>query len=255
MSLRALIADDEDIQREALRRALAAQWPDLDIVADCANGTDAWDAYLEHEPEVAFLDIRMPGLSGLEVAQRIAGRAQVVFVTAYSEHALAAFEAGAIDYLVKPLDPARLATALARLRSRRSPASADDLAARLERLAAALGAPAPRRLEVLQASVGREIRLVPVDEVIYFEADARYTRVVHRTADASGSEVLIRTPLKELLPQLDPERFWQIHRSTIVSVREISRVEREDDRMWALLRGRPERLAVSRHFQGLFRPQ
>lgn len=254
MTLRALIADDEDIQRAALRRALAAHSPGLEVVAECANGTDAWDAFLEHEPDVVFLDIRMPGLTGLEVAQRIAGRAQIIFVTAYSEHALAAFEAGAIDYLVKPIEPSRLATALTRLQARR-PAPPDELAARLERLALALGAPAPRRLEVLQASVGREIRLVPVDEVIYFEADARYTRVVHRTPDGSGSEVLIRTPLKELLPQLDPERFWQIHRSTIVAVREISRVEREDDRMWALLHGRPERLAVSRHFQGLFRPQ
>ena len=254
MTLRALIADDEDIQRAALRRALATHSPTLEVVVECANGTDAWDAFLEHEPDVAFLDIRMPGLTGLEVAQRIAGRAQVIFVTAYSEHALAAFEAGAIDYLVKPIEPSRLTTALARLKARR-PAPPDELAARLERLALALGAPAPRRLEVLQASVGREIRLVPVDEVIFFEADARYTRVVHRTPDGSGSEVLIRTPLKELLPQLDPERFWQIHRSTIVAVREISRVEREDDRMWALLHGRPERLAVSRHFQGLFRPQ
>ena len=254
MTLRALIADDEDIQRAALRRALATHSPGLEVVAECANGTDAWDAFLEHEPDVVFLDIRMPGLTGLEVAQRIAGRAQVIFVTAYSEHALAAFEAGAIDYLVKPIEPSRLATALTRLQARR-PAPPDELAARLERLALALGAPAPRRLEVLQASVGREIRLVPVDEVIFFEADARYTRVVHRTPDGSGSEVLIRTPLKELLPQLDPERFWQIHRSTIVAVREISRVEREDDRMWALLHGRPERLAVSRHFQGLFRPQ
>jgi DNA-binding LytR/AlgR family response regulator len=255
MKRTALIADDEQIQREALRQALARQWPELELVAECTNGIDAWDAFLEHEPDILFLDIRMPGQDGLEVARRVGARAQIVFITAYGEHALAAFDTGAVDYLVKPLEPARLSAALERLRTRGPALSTEALAAQLDRLASAIGARPTRRLEVLQASVGREIRLIPVEDVIYFESDARYTRVVHRAPDGSAAEVLIRTALKELLPQLDPERFWQIHRSTIVAVREVSRVEREDDRMWALLRNRPERLAVSRHFQGLFRPQ
>lgn len=259
MKLRALIAEDEDIQRAALRRALAAQWPGLEVAAECSNGTDAWDAFLEFEPEIVFLDIRMPGQDGLEVARRIGNRAQLVFITAYAEHALAAFEAGAVDYVLKPIVAPRLAATIERLQSRaaeRSPAggTAPELLAQLDALAAALGARAPRRIEVLQATVGREIRLVPVEEVIFFEADARYTRVVHR-APGGVAEVLIRTPLKELLPQLDPARFWQIHRATIVALRELARVEREDDRMWALLRDHPARLAVSRHFQGLFKGQ
>lgn len=259
MSLRALIAEDEDIQRAALLRALAAQWPELQVVAECANGVDAWDAFLEHEPEIVFLDIRMPGFDGLDVARRIGTRAHIVFITAYAEHALAAFDAGAVDYVVKPIKPERFAATVERLQrrtaDRATSAGADPgLLARIDALANALGVRPQARIEVLQATVGREIRLVPVEEVTFFEADARYTRVVHRTP-GGHAEVLIRTPLKELLPQLDPARFWQIHRSTIVALREVARVEREDDRMWALLREHPARLPVSRHFQGLFKGQ
>jgi len=243
---RALIADDEEAPREQLRAALRQAWPELEFVAEAANGVDAWDAFLEHEPEVCFLDIRMPGLSGIDVARRIAGRASVVFVSAFGDHALAAFDAGAVDYVLKPVDPARLAQAVARLRQRLQPPP--DLQALLERLT-----PAPRRAppEVLQAAVGREVRLIRVDEVIYFESDSRYTRVVHE-----GGEALIRTPLKELLAQLDEQRFWQVHRSVIVNHRHIAAAVRVDEgNMHLTLRGRSETLAVSRPFQGLFKGQ
>ena len=245
----ALIADDEEAPRAQLRAALRQAWPELQWVAEVANGVDAWDAFLEHEPEVCFLDIRMPGLSGIDVARRIAGltpAAAVVFVSAFGDHALAAFDAGAVDYVLKPVDPARLAQAVARLRQRLQPPP--DLQALLERLT-----PAPRRAppEVLQAAVGREVRLIRVDEVIYFESDSRYTRVVHE-----GGEALIRTPLKELLAQLDEQRFWQVHRSVIVNHRHISAAVRVDEgNMHLTLRGRPEKLPVSRHFQGLFKGQ
>ena len=250
-----LIAEDEDIQRETLKRHLLEVWPQAQIVAESSNGTDAWDDFLAHEPDVVFLDIRMPGLSGLEVARRIRNRAQIVFITAYGEHALEAFETGALDYLVKPIEPARLAATVARVQQRLDESDrplVSEVLARLESLERQIKAPRRARLDLLQASIGKEIRFVPLDEVIYFEADARYTRVVHRTPEGSG-EVLVRTPLKEIVAGVDEEQFWQIHRSTIVAVREIAKVEREDDRFQVVLRSRPERLAVSRHFQYLFR--
>ena len=247
----ALIADDEEAPREQLLAALRLAWPELQIVATAANGVDAWDAFLEHEPDVCFLDIRMPGLSGIDVARRIGGKAPVVFATAYGDHALAAFDAGAVDYLLKPVDAERLAQTVERLRARLQPATptaTPDLQALLERLAVG-SRKAP--LQVLQASVGREVRLIRCDEVIYFESDARYTRVVHEEGDA-----LIRTPLKELLTQLDEQLFWQVHRSVIVNHRHVAAAVRVDEgHMHITLRGRPETLPVSRHFQGLFKGQ
>jgi DNA-binding LytR/AlgR family response regulator len=247
-----LIADDEEAPRAQLLAALARVWPDARVVAACANGVDAWDAFLEHEPQVALLDIRMPGLSGIEVAQRMAGRAAVVFVTAYGDHALAAFDAGAVDYVMKPIDDARLAQAIERLRPRLAQ-SAAPAPAGLQALLAQLVGQAARRptLDVIQAGVGKEVKLIRVAEVIYFEADARYTRVVHE-----AGEVLIRTPLKELLAQLDETQFWQVHRSVIVNQRHIASAVRVDEgQMHLTLRGRPDKLAVSRHFQGLFKGQ
>jgi len=247
----ALIADDEEAPREQLLAALRQAWPELQIVATAANGVDAWDAFLEHEPDLCFLDIRMPGLSGIDVARRVAGKAPVVFATAYGDHALAAFDAGAVDYLLKPVDADRLAQTVERLRSRLKPAAvtaSPDLQALLERLAVG-SRKAP--LQVLQASVGREVRLIRCDEVIYFESDARYTRVVHEDGDA-----LIRTPLKELIAQLDEQLFWQVHRSVIVNHRHVAAAVRVDEgHMHITLRGRPETLPVSRHFQGLFKGQ
>lgn len=249
-----LIADDEEAPRAQLQAALARVWPEARVVAACANGVDAWDAYLEHEPQVVLLDIRMPGLSGIEVAQRIDGRAAVIFVSAYGDHALAAFDAGAVDYVVKPVDDARLAQAVERVRARLpQPAGATPAPAALQAVLAQLAGQIARRpaLEVIQAGVGKEVRLIRVAEVVYFEADARYTRVVHE-----GGEALIRTPLKELLAQLDPQQFWQVHRSVIVNHRHVAAAVRVDEGVMHLtLRGRSGTLPVSRHFQGRFRGQ
>jgi DNA-binding LytR/AlgR family response regulator len=248
---RLLIADDEEAPREQLRAALASAWPEAQIVAAAGNGADAWDLFLEHEPEVCLLDIRMPGLSGIDVARRIGQQARVVFVSAHGDHALAAFDAGAVDYLLKPVDPARLAQTVQRLRT--APATAPDMTSLLQQLAGSLRKPAP--LSVLQAGVGREVRLIRTDEVIYFESDSRYTRVVHEGAEGGG-QALIRTPLKELLAQLDEGLFWQVHRSVIVNHRHIAAAVRVDEgHMHLTLRGRSETLPVSRHFQGLFKGQ
>jgi DNA-binding LytR/AlgR family response regulator len=261
--LTALIADDEEAPRAQLRAALQRRWPGLRIVAEAVNGVDAWDAYLEHEPSLCLLDIRMPGLSGIEVAQRIGGRVPVVFVTAHGDHALAAFDAGAVDYVLKPVDDERLGQALQRVRERLQPlpssvtrgtaappaADAAALQALLAQLAQQVRRPAP--IEVIQAGVGKEVRLIRVDSVVYFESDARYTRVVHEDGEA-----LIRTPLKELLAQLDPARFWQVHRAVIVNHHHIAAAVRIDEgTMQLTLRGRPEKLPVSRHFQPRFRGQ
>ena len=258
----ALIADDEEAPREQLVAALRAAWPALKVVAVATNGADAWDAFLEHEPAICFLDIRMPAFSGIEVAQRIGTRAQIVFVTAYGDHALAAFDAGAVDYLMKPIDPIRLAQTVERLRARMvskattsTPSTPDPVLLQnlLDTLATQVRRAAP--LTVLQASVGREVRLIRTDEVIYFESDSRYTRVVFDSADHKG-DALIRTPLKELLAQLDPALFWQVHRSIIVAQRHIAAAVRVDEgQMHLSLRGRPETLPVSRHFQALFKGQ
>jgi DNA-binding LytR/AlgR family response regulator len=248
---RILIADDEEAPREQLLAALAGAWPQAQVVAAAANGADAWDAFLEHEPDACFLDIRMPGLTGIEVARRIGTRSPVVFVTAYGDHALAAFDAGAVDYLMKPVDPARLAQTVERLKGRigSGDTGTDTTQALLAELARQIKRPAP--VQSLQASVGREVRLIHLDEVVYFESDSRYTRVVHE-----GGDALIRTPLKELLTQLDEQQFWQVHRSVIVNQRHIHSAVRVDEgNMHLTLRGRSETLPVSRHFQALFKGQ
>jgi DNA-binding LytR/AlgR family response regulator len=251
----ALIADDEEAPREQLRAALGRLWPELQLVAASTNGAEAWDDCLAHEPAIAFLDIRMPGLTGLEVARRLSALAApplIVFVTAFDDHALAAFDAGAVDYVLKPVDDERLAQALTRLQSQlkaRLAQPAPDTAA-LQRLLAGLAAPKPA-MRPIQAGVGREVHLIPPEEVVYFEADQRYTRVVHQ-----GGDALIRTPLRELLTQLDPEQFWQIHRSVLVNSRCIARAVRIDEgSMVITLRGRDEKLPVSRQFQALFKGQ
>lgn len=247
----ALIADDEEAPREQLRAALARLWPELALVATSTNGVEAWDDCLAHEPAIAFLDIRMPGLTGLEVGRRLSALATpplIVFVTAFDDHALAAFDAGAVDYVLKPIDDDRLGQTLARLRARLAQPAADTTA--LQRLLASLpqAKPAPRPI---QASVGREVLLIQPEDIVYFEADQRYTRVVHH-----GGDALIRTPLRELLTQFDPEQFWQIHRSVLVNSRCIAKAVRVDEgTMVVTLRGRDEKLPVSRQFQTLFKGQ
>jgi len=247
----ALIADDEEAPREQLRAALARLWPELSIVATSTNGAEAWDDCLAHEPAIAFLDIRMPGLTGLEVARRLSALATpplIVFVTAFDDHALTAFETGAVDYVLKPVDDERLAQTLARLRARIAQPEPDTSA--LQRLLAGLVQAKPA-MRPIQASVGREVLLIQPEDIVFFESDQRYTRVVHH-----GGDALIRTPLRELLTQLDPEQFWQIHRSVLVNSRCVAKAIRIDEgTMVVTLRGREEKLPVSRQFQALFKGQ
>jgi len=248
MTATILVAEDEPLMRERLLGLLATAWPEAKVVAVAENGNDAWDAWLEHEPQVVFLDIRMPGMSGLEVAERIGRQSHVVFVTAYDQYAVDAFDAGAVDYLLKPIQPGRLDKALVRLRDKLD-SRPDDVSEVVKRVKAASPIKAPEKLKWLKASVGKQIRLIDVDEVLFFQADSKYTRVV-----LAGSEALVRIPLKDLLGGLDTERFWQIHRGTLVNVNAIRAAERVDaERMQVLLRGSDEVLPVSRSFTYLFR--
>ncbi len=251
-----LIAEDEPILAATLTAALQRQWPELSIVASCANGIEALEKAAALQPQVLFLDIKMPGKSGLEVAEELADSwagpgpfPQIVFVTAYDEFAVQAFEREAADYVLKPVSDERLARTVARLRQRLE----DRPAGGLEALAAqlrALGVPmAAQRLSVIRAAVGNQVRMVPVADVVYFEAADKYVNVV--TAD---SEVLIRMSLKELLPQLDEQVFWQVHRGTIVnSSCVLSALREEGGKMSLVLRGRSERLRVSPLYAHLFR--
>lgn len=243
----ALIAEDEALMRARLREALSDVWPALEIVAEAGDGEAALAQFEAHRPDVAFLDIRMPGKTGLEVAAALGSRCHIVFITAYDQYALAAFDAGAADYLLKPVETDRLALTVERVKRKLGGAPADlsGLLAELKNVMA----PGSRHLKWVKAAVGRQVKLIAVCDVLYFQSDTKYTRVV-----LAGSEALIRTPLKELLFELDPERFWQVHRGTIVNVEAISGVVREDaEKQFLLLKGRTERLPISRQFFHLFR--
>lgn len=248
MNVTVLVAEDEPLMRERLLGMLATAWPEAQVVAAPENGIDAWDAWLEHEPQVVFLDIRMPGMSGLEVAERIGRRSHVVFVTAYDQYAVDAFDTGAVDYLLKPIQPGRLDKALARLREKLD-ARPDDVSEVVQQVKAASPQAKREKLKWLKASVGKQIRLIDVEEVLFFQADTKYTRVV-----LADSEALVRIPLKDLVGGLDAGLFWQIHRGTLVNVNAIKVAERVDaERMQVLLRGSSEVLPVSRSFTHLFR--
>jgi len=244
----AVIADDEPLLRAQLRSRLARLWPDLAVVHEMENGKDI-DSVLEaHSPSLFFLDIHMPGVNGLDAARAIAGRAHVVFVTAFDQYAVEAFERGAIDYVLKPFNEERLALTCERLRARLSerPPRLEEL---VESIAARLGGPGSEQLKWIKASVGNHVRLIPVEEVLFFQSDEKYTRVV-----TGESEALIRKPIRELLDELDPVRFWQIHRATIVNVDHIAAVRRGlKDQAEISLRGRDETLVVSRAFTHLFK--
>ena len=243
----ALIAEDEPLMRERLKEKLAEAWPELEIVACADDGDAALEAFARHRPRVAFLDIRMPGRSGLDVAADIGGECHVVFITAYDQYALKAFDAGAVDYLLKPVDADRLAVCVDRVRRKVDEAPA-DLSALVKELRATLRPPSAG-LRWIKAAVGKQVKLIAVDDVAYFQADAKYTRVV-----IAGGEALIRTPLKELVADLDPQKFWQVHRGTIVNLDAVAGVLREDaERQFVLLKGRPEKLPISRQFTHLFK--
>ena len=252
----ALIADDEDLPRAELRRMLAAAWPELRIVAECEHGPAAVEAIDEHAPDIAFLDIRMPGLSGLDVARAASGRCHTVFPTAYDSHAIAAFDAGAVDYLLKPIAADRLAQTVLRLRERLQAATAapaldglvDRLAAQLQQRHAAGDARAPLRW--VSASVGDTIKMFGIDEIVFFQSDEKYTRVV-----TAHDEAHVRKPLKEIAEGLDPEVFWQVHRGVIVRAAAISRAQRDElGRITLHLRNHAEKLAVSQAYSWRFKP-
>ncbi|MEO6408114.1 MAG: LytTR family DNA-binding domain-containing protein [Burkholderiaceae bacterium] len=283
---RALIADDERLMREQLRARLAEVWPELEIVGEARNGLEAVKMTESLHPHIVFLDIRMPGLTGVDAARQIAQLAtheeaadqwpgcEIVFITAYDQYAVEAFEQGVVDYVLKPAERERLALTVERvrkrldLRRRAASASADgapdtaaDLATAgdapapvamqqlLHRLAAKLNPDAPPALRWIQASVGQSIQMIPVEDVLFFISDEKYTRVQTATLEA-----LIRKPIKELVDELDPDLFWQIHRSTLVNTRFIAGVSRDlRGRQLVAVKGRPEKLEVSRSFTGLFK--
>lgn len=242
----AVIADDEPFMREALREQLQMLWPDLEIVAEAADGPQALRALTTYKPSFAFLDIRMPGLTGLQVAQLVEGRTRVVFVTAYDAHALEAFEANAVDYVLKPLDPARMAKVVTKLQVMES-ASPSSQAEALRAVSASSQAVKGGQLEWLHVSVGQQVRLTHVDDVMFFESDTKYTRVVAGEVDG-----LIRTSLKELLEQLPPA-FIQIHRSAVVNRHYVRAVHRIDDNVELEIRGHAHRLRVSEANRHLFK--
>lgn len=251
----ALIAEDERLFREALAALLAEHWPGLRLVAQCADGAEALEALAEHKPDVAFLDIRMPGLTGLDVAAacaELSPATQVVFVTAYNQYAIDAFEKGAADYLLKPVEARRLAATIARLQARGGNGEAQ--AARLAELVRQLQDALPARaaaepLVWLTASTGKESRLILVDDVLYFRSDSKYTTVVTRDGEA-----LLRTPLRELAVRLDTRQFKQIHRGTIVNLTAVASITRDETGRGSMrLKDRPESLSVSLSYMPLFK--
>jgi len=253
----ALIADDEPLLRERLRSHLARLWPELTIVAEARNGREAIGLFEQHAPQIVFLDVHMPGQSGIEAARAIARKAQIVFVTAHDRYAVEAFEQGAIDYLVKPYDEARLADTVGRLKNglvRPAAAGGGAIDEVLERLADELqrrgGKPSGGAyLQWIRASVGTTVRLIPVEQVAYLRADEKYTLVVWE-----GGEALIRKTIRELVDELDPQKFAQIHRSVIVNLHQVAQVHRGiNETAEVHLKGRGEVLPVSRSYVHVFR--
>ncbi len=252
---RAVIADDEPHLAAYLRDRLAAVWPELEVVGIAGDGPQALRLIEDEDPDILFLDIKMPGLSGLEVARRAAEGVHVVFVTAFDQYAVEAFERAAVDFLLKPVTDERLAQTVQRLRQRlRAPPEGDALRQALDTLSRALPAlagasTAPGRLAFIRASVGNQVRLIAVEEVCYFQATDKYTSVF-----TTDGEALIRTSLKELIEQLDPHRFWQVHRGTIVNIAQVAATTRDlSGRIQIRLKARAETIAVSRAFAHRFK--
>ena len=245
----AILADDERLMRDQLRLRLQQAWPELDIVGEAKNGEEAIALAQQHRPDFTFLDIRMPGKSGLDAAQAIGSTSHIVFITAYDQYAVEAFERGAVDYLLKPAEPERLQRTVERLKARllTPPAELGDM---LSQLARQMGMSVkPTYLQWIQASIGQELRLIPVEEILFFQSDEKYTRV-----QTARYEALIRKPVRDLAAELDPELFWQIHRSTLVNVHAIDGVTRDmRGRHLVLIKGQPDKLEVSRSFVHLFK--
>jgi DNA-binding LytR/AlgR family response regulator len=272
---RALIADDERLMREQLRARLTEVWPDLEVIAEAKNGIEAVELTREHHPDLVFLDIRMPGMTGVEAARQIAQLptddeaggwpgCEIVFITAYDQYAVEAFEQGVVDYVLKPAERERLQVTVERIKKRIAareagnanspdrdplPAHTPDMQQLLQRLAAQINPAAPPKLKWIQATVGQSIQMIPVEDVLFFISDEKYTRV-----QTANLEALIRKPIKELIDELDMNLFWQIHRSTLVNTKAIAGVSRDlRGRQLVAVKGHPEKLEVSRSFAGLFK--
>jgi DNA-binding LytR/AlgR family response regulator len=254
----ALIADDEPLLRASLSRQLGIVWPELEIVAEARNGREAVRLFEEQHPDVCFLDVHMPGLSGVDAASHIGRRAHVVFVTAYDHYAVQAFAQGALDYLLKPIDTARLAETASRLKERlqasRPAINTAQLLQQLSEQLARLHSRTGREtLRWIKAQTGNTVRLIAIEQVDYFRSDAKYTVVAWREGE-KPSEAVVRTPLKDLLDQLDAEHFVQVHRSVVVNLRSVRLVKRHDnDTAEIHIKGRDEVLPVSRNYLHLFR--
>ena len=255
----ALIADDEPLLRDALRRQLAIVWPELVIVAEARNGREAARLFDERHPDICFLDVHMPGLSGVDAANHIGRRAHLVFITAYDHYAVQAFAHGALDYLLKPVEEARLADTVSRLKERlqasRPAVNTEQLLQRLTEQLVKLQSNGGRKdtLRWIRAQAGKTLRLIAIDDVDYLRSDAKYTLIAWRDG-GKPVEAVVRTPLKELLGQLDVEQFAQVHRSVVVNLRAISHVKRHENETAEIhLKGRHEVLPVSRHYLHLFR--
>ncbi|MDB5745884.1 MAG: DNA-binding response regulator [Massilia sp.] len=252
----AIIADDERLMRDQLRMRLEQVWPELEIVGEARNGEEAVELVGLHQPDLTFLDIRMPGKSGMEAAREIGERSQIVFVTAYDQYAVEAFERGAVDYVLKPSEPERLKVTVERLKERLrahqgKPGAVvnDSVTAMLSQLAEKIAAPKPKHLQWIQASIGQDLRMIPVEDILFFRSDEKYTCV-----QTEKFEALIRKPVRDLADELDPALFWQIHRATLVNVNAIEGVTRDiRGRHLVLVKGRSEKLEVSRSFLHLFK--
>jgi DNA-binding LytR/AlgR family response regulator len=248
----AIIADDERLMRDQLRMRLAEVWPELQIVGEAKNGDEAVQLVAQMKPDLTFLDIRMPGKTGMEAAREIGARSHIVFVTAYDQYAIEAFERGAVDYLLKPTEKERLQVTIGRLKERLGgpkEAVSDSVTALLSQIAEKVAAPKPRYLQWIQASIGQDLRMIPVEEILFFRSDEKYTCV-----QTDKFEALIRKPVRDLAEELDPALFWQIHRATLVNVNAIEGVTRDiRGRHLVMVRGRPEKLEVSRSFLHLFK--
>jgi len=247
----AVIADDERLMREQIIDRLKEAWPELQIVGEASNGNEAIAIVQSEEPDIVFLDIRMPGMDGIQAAQALAGRVHVVFVTAHDEYAISAFEHGAIDYLLKPPEPQRVALTCERLRARltQAPDPMNDLLAQLSQRLGAGGVKPREYMRWVQASVGANIRMIPTSDILFFRAEDKYTRV-----QTERFEALIRKPIKELIDELDPDEFWQIHRSTVVRVDAVEQVSRDfRGRQIVHVKGSQQKLEVSRTFNHLFK--
>lgn len=247
----AILADDERMMRDQLRSRLEQVWPELEILGEAKNGEEAIQLVETHQPDLVFLDIRMPIKTGLEAAKEIGNKAHIVFITAYDQYAIEAFDQGAVDYVLKPADLERLGRTVERLKARLTNSSQpNDMSAMLSQLAKQMGITAkPNFLQWIQATIGQELRLIPVEEILFFQSDEKYTRVQTATYEA-----LIRKPVRDLAEELDPSLFWQIHRSTLVNAKAISGVVRDmRGRHLVQVKGLTEKLEVSRSFVHLFK--